>query len=275
MNPYKQKVERQFNRAASTYDRYADIQREMADRLLKQVDLLNPPPRRILEIGCGTGYLTKRVTHAYPDATIVAVDLAASMVRSAREHVSESKRVRFLVGDAETMDFHAYAPFDCILSNAAVQWFSQPGETLARLAEAVSPGGWLWFTTFGPETFVELNRLFHEVESRMGLARSRHTLPLSPSSEWRRLFDEAGLSSVRVRSFRRSVIYSDCRHFLRSIQKIGASYGTSPHPPLQSGRLLAEVIRQYDQRHRTEDGVQVTYQWLLMGGMKSGRKRIP
>lgn len=268
MTVQKEQVERQFNRAASSYDRHAAIQRVMADRLLEEVTRLQPPPRRFLEIGCGTGYLTQQILHRHPGSVLTAVDLAATMIEVARKRLPND-RVHFVVGDAESIDFDSIAPVDCVVSNATIQWFTHPQQTLNTLTKAVSPDGWLWVSTFGPRTFQELNGLFLEMELKMGLPSARHSLPLAPVSKWVKRLHQAGLSRVSAKTFIHTVTYPDCRRFLCSIQQMGASYGNRSHSPLQSSRLLSRVIREYDCRYRTTNGVRVTYEWFLIGGQAS------
>src|SRR4051794_21503883 len=59
-------------------------------------------PRRILEIGTGTGSGAAAIVKQFPDAEVTGIDLSAEMVRRAQEKVPHA---RFQVGDAAALPF--------------------------------------------------------------------------------------------------------------------------------------------------------------------------
>lgn len=88
----KSLVKKHFSRHAKHYDRYADVQADMADTL---IDLLSEAGRvgrfdggmTILEIGCGTGRLTVELLRRFPGAELTAVDLVPEMIELAQQRV--------------------------------------------------------------------------------------------------------------------------------------------------------------------------------------------
>src|SRR5690606_17022422 len=72
-----------FGRAAARYDAQAGVQAQMADALLSLWGE-RAAPARILEFGCGTGLLTRRLRARFPDAVHVATDAASGMLEHAR-----------------------------------------------------------------------------------------------------------------------------------------------------------------------------------------------
>ena len=74
-------VRRAFSGATNTYDEHAVLQREVADRLLQHIEFAKIDPRRILDIGCGTGYFTRLITRRFKKADVTALDLSEGMVR--------------------------------------------------------------------------------------------------------------------------------------------------------------------------------------------------
>lgn len=80
------------------------------------VKLLKPQPgERILDLGCGTGYLTSIITAS--GATVVGIDNSIEMVTRAK---TEYPQLEFQVQDAT--DFHFDEHFDAIFSNAVLHW---------------------------------------------------------------------------------------------------------------------------------------------------------
>lgn len=152
-------VRHSFEHAASAYDEAAVLQREVADRMLERLDLVRLAPRRILDAGSGTGYVSAALARRYPKAQLIALDLAHGMVRRARSHFGYfSRRLRhhgFVCADVERLPLAA-GSVDLIVSNLALQWCNPLDGAFAEFRRVLAPGGLLIFTTFGPDTLKEL-----------------------------------------------------------------------------------------------------------------------
>ena len=118
-------------------DRYDDEHAFVAEYGRDLLDLLAPEPgERVLDVGCGTGRLTRQVADA--GAAVVGLDASAEMVERAREAHPD---LRFVRGDAR--EFEADRPFDAVLSNAALHWIPEGDQprVIDRIASAMRPGG--------------------------------------------------------------------------------------------------------------------------------------
>ena len=89
---------------------------------------------RILDIGCGTGHLTRRIAES--GAEVWGIDRSPSMIEQAR---AAYPQVRFEVADA--MALRLDVRFDAVFSNAALHWMTRPGDVLACVHEALVDGG--------------------------------------------------------------------------------------------------------------------------------------
>lgn len=265
----KARVSRRFGRSATTYDRYASVQRRMADRLLEGVERVAPRPAAILEVGCGTGYLTQLLCRAFPVAHVTAVDLSSRMADVAKARL-DGADVTLLVGDAEDRPW-GDETFDLVVSNAALQWLVEPARTIALLASSLRPGGAMSHATFGPGTFEELHRVFREVETARGLRARLHGLDLRPAAEWAELLRDCGLEDVGWEAIASRVEYPDCRAFLESVKRTGSNSGPTDaaFPPVSREALL-EVLGRYDRAARTASGVYATYELIEIVGRKAG-----
>jgi trans-aconitate methyltransferase len=97
------------------------------------VEALNPQPNeRILDLGCGDGFLTRRIAES--GATIVGVDSSPQMVAVAREHGADAR-----VASGESLPFDQ--EFDAVFSNAALHWMSDHDAVLRGVYRALKPGG--------------------------------------------------------------------------------------------------------------------------------------
>ena len=88
----------------------------------------------ILDIGCGTGQLTKAIADA--GARVVGIDKSPEMIDAARENFPN---IEFMVADAS--DFSFAQPFDAVFSNAALHWVRKAAEAVQCIANALRPGG--------------------------------------------------------------------------------------------------------------------------------------
>jgi len=152
-----------FERAAGTYDAAAALQNEVGNRLVERLDFIRMRPRRILDLGAGTGVFTRVLGRRYPGADVTALDIALAMLLQARARGSWWRRPRCVCGDAESLPFAA-ASFDFIFSNLMLQWCVDLPAALRELRRVLAPGGLLMFTTLGPDTLGELRASWSAVD---------------------------------------------------------------------------------------------------------------
>ena len=115
--------------------------------------LLDPPPRRILEVGCGTAALSRRVAQKLPNATVHATDKSEGMLAAARGYAEQEPGVGTLilglwdVLDPAAFPFESGDGFDAILSSVMVPYLDdeQTAALVGDLSARLSPGGVLGF----------------------------------------------------------------------------------------------------------------------------------
>lgn len=99
------------------------------------ISLLDPQPgESILDLGCGTGHLTKTI--AGSGAHVVGIDNSPDMVEAARKNYPH---INFVVADAR--DFSFPTPFDALFSNATLHWVTEPERAVNCIAASLKPGG--------------------------------------------------------------------------------------------------------------------------------------
>ncbi|MDX2040732.1 MAG: methyltransferase domain-containing protein [Acidobacteriota bacterium] len=114
------------------YDQKHSFVTKYGEDLLSLLDAR--PGERILDVGCGSGHLTKQI--ADTGAEVVGLDSSPEMIATAQ---AAYPTLKFLVADAS--DFSFDQPFDAIFSNAALHWVARAEEAVICMARALKPGG--------------------------------------------------------------------------------------------------------------------------------------
>jgi ubiquinone/menaquinone biosynthesis C-methylase UbiE len=131
---------------AATQRRMADVletrgaepkQRSMRQEFLASIAL--PERARLLEVGCGTGVLTRALAALPGVESVVGVDLAPSLLEKAREL---APAIRFEQADARELPF-ADASFDTVVFDSTLSHVPEPERALAEAARVLRPGGTL------------------------------------------------------------------------------------------------------------------------------------
>ena len=148
----KDLIQKRFAKNLDTYNDNAKIQKKMAERLLSFLD--RKDFNDILEIGCGTGFLTQLVNDSFNFNTYTANDI----VESCEKYVKEiNPKINFIPADIEKAVENSDKKYDLIISNAAFQWIENLESFIKLLVSKLNEGGILLFSTFGPENFREVN----------------------------------------------------------------------------------------------------------------------
>lgn len=242
--PPRHRVRRAFERAATTYDGAADIQRRICGWLAGGL----PPtltPAAVLDVGCGTGYALGLLGERFPAARLVALDLSPAMLARVRPDA-----VR-LAGDAERLPLAA-ATLQLYWSSLALQWCDL-GMALGEARRVLAADGHLAVATLGPATFAELRAAFSAADAY------RHTLAfLAPEDVGARLA-AAGFPGHQIE--RRALVchYPDLKSLLRAVKAIGANQvGTGRRPGLMSRTAWQRAEAAYESL-RQPQGLPLTY----------------
>lgn len=240
-------VARRFAAAAASYDAHSAAQRHAAQRLAQSLVTLSLPPRpRVLEIGCGTGHLTELLALHLPGATILATDIAPTMVAACRVRLGENRRLGYAVMDG-TRPATATG-FDLICGNLVAQWFDDLPGAFSTLAALLAPGGVMLLSLLGSATFRE----WQTAHRKHGLISGTRTLP---TAEQCLAALPAGCKQIE------SELWHECPataiDFLRALRAIGADTPRPGHRPLTAGQLRRVLAT-------LGEAPQITYEFLYL-----------
>jgi malonyl-CoA O-methyltransferase len=191
------RVRRNFARAAAGYDALAVAQREIARRLFERLDPVRLDPRRIVDLGCGTGASLAALHERYPRAQLVGADLSPAMLGEARRAQAKHAwllpflrraRAQLIAADACALPLPA-SSVGLVWSNLMLHWLEDPLPVFTEAHRVLENDGLLMFSTFGPDTLKELRAAFAAVDA------DAHT-PYTPHSH--RFIDMHDLGDMLV-----------------------------------------------------------------------------
>ncbi|WP_411275183.1 methyltransferase domain-containing protein [Daejeonella sp.] len=103
-------------------------------------------PKRILDLGCGTGNLTDQMFKSFPEAEIDALDISEEILNESRKRFSNTPTIRYIQADFKRMHLPP-GSYDLIMSSIAIHHIDDPDKIklYAEVYLALKPGGILVF----------------------------------------------------------------------------------------------------------------------------------
>jgi ubiquinone/menaquinone biosynthesis C-methylase UbiE len=138
-----QKLQEEFNQwaAAGRGDEMEDHHSDITEQTLALMDL--QPADRILDLGCGTGWASRRMARVATAGEVVGLDVADEMLRRAEQASSGIKNVRYVWGSAEKIPA-ADNFFTKVLSVESFYYYADQGKALDELRRVMAPDGRLF-----------------------------------------------------------------------------------------------------------------------------------
>lgn len=169
----KELIKKRFSKCITTYDENAKIQKIMAEKLFSLLERSDFD--KILEIGCGTGLLTKIAIDKLNFKSYTANDI----VEDCKDLIEKlSPEIKFVQADIENAIKDNNNKYDLIISNAVFQWIEDIDSFISTLYEKLGPNGVLLFSTFGLENFREISFVLEK------------NLPYRSAKEYKEMFKD-------------------------------------------------------------------------------------
>jgi malonyl-CoA O-methyltransferase len=247
------RVRRSFGRAARSYDAAAILQQRVRAELLERLGLVRLEPTVVLDLGAGTGHGSKLLRQRYRSSQVVALDLAEGMLREAGRKQSLWRRFRRVCGNAAALPLRD-ASVDIVFSSLMLQWCNDPGDVFRECRRVLRPGGLLTFSTFGPDTLVELRRAWAAADGHTHVNRFLDMHDLGDA------LVRAGLAEPVMDVERYSLTYAGAGDLMRDLKAIGARNANAGRPRGLTGKgALTAMIEAYES-YRRDGRLPATYE---------------
>ena len=267
-------LRRRFARAAGTCGEASILAAEVARRMDERLDYIRIEPRRIVDLGCGTGADLDLLGKRYPQALRIGLDWALPMLDRVR---TESGLLSRLFGrgprhpllacaDAGALPL-AGATTSMVWSNLMLNWLTDPFPTISEMHRVLEVGGMIMFSTLGPDTLKEL----------------REVLPDSRGDRVHRFVDmhdlgdalvQAGFSDPVMDMEVVTMTYADIDDLLRDLRLSGTNNASTMRPRGLSGKNEWRTARQQLETTRVNGRIPITFEIVQGHAWKAPPKTI-
>ena len=233
---YKTKLRQHFNQAVFQYDKFANVQTYLAEKTFQNI---KHSPNSILELGSGTGILTKKIWRLKPKE-IDCVDLSEKMNSNLSVFFSDRSLNTY------TADIEEYIPnksYDLIISSSTFQWLNKPVEQIIRYCKYLKPNSELMISFFIENTFFE----FIEIIERITGKPYQSGLNFISTEEIKNRLNREDIYFELEEEMYQEKIHSLSSH-LKELKKIGAN--NAGENARISKSEWKEIFKEYDHKFK-------------------------
>lgn len=239
-------IRRGFERAASTCDLDPVLQREVARRMGRRLDLVKRAPQRLLDLGCGTGADLAALAARYPAAELAGCDACLPRLRRAagkpswvRRLLTRPRRV-LACADVLRLPFPA-CRFDLVWSNLALQSTPDLAGALGEALRVLDVEGLLMFSMPGPDTLKELREAFAAADDFPHVHRFRDMHDVGD------MLVACGFADPVMEMERITLTYSAAGDLFRDLRRAGAGNAARGRRQSLTGRAAwRRMLDRYD-----------------------------
>ncbi|WP_413693277.1 malonyl-ACP O-methyltransferase BioC [Psychromonas sp. KJ10-2] len=241
----KQAVQASFSKAASRYDIFADLQREIGHQLLGLVD----EPRNsasALDLGCGTGYFSQLLNNINTVKQLTCFDLSPAMLAQVKQ--KQLTGCRLIEGDIDNLPFEP-CQFDLVFSSLVLQWSQDLTSCLKQIKQVLNDKGTLYFSTLLTGSLFELEQAWLRVD------KQQHINQFLSKQQVTTALQEAGFTDIELGTETRIKRYPDIISVMKALKGIGANHVHGKKQDHLSGKQLLEKLAQGYQAFVDDNGM--------------------
>lgn len=256
----KAKIRQSFSAASVTYDGVAALQRSVGKALLNTINA-ESLTGTLLDLGCGTGFLTAQLLASVGCASRtvnpIALDIALPMLQVTRTKLADSPNVGYICADAEQLPLAGQIA-DGVFSNLALQWCVNLEAVFADIKRVLKPGGRLVFSTFGPQTLQELKAAWADVDDY------NHVNDFYSEQQLTGFLRQSGYTEIAVETKVYTSSYSSVLALMKELKHIGAhNVIAGRNKSITTKTQMQRMIAAYEQ-YRTGDRIPATFEVIMI-----------
>lgn len=233
----KQLIQRRFSRKATRREIDTSVEDEIGTRLLEHLDPVKAMPRRVLDLGTGTGVGLSALSRRYPQAEITGLDFSLPMLKAAAKRLSERvTNINFVCADIEQTGL-ASSSFDLLYSNLTLNWCNDFDAAIGEFHRLLRPGGLLTLSVLGPDTLCELRESWAQVDEQPHVHRFPDMHDIGDSLQ------RTGFADVVVDAERLTLEYQTMARLLTDLRDWGVGNVCRGRKNSLTGRARFEAMK--------------------------------
>lgn len=223
----KQLIKNAFNKAANLYNNHCHLQFSAGKKLISLLNLQQFNLPRIIDLGCGTGIVTRELASQRNYSDFHAIDMADQFICKAKECLSEYN-LKIYESDFDHL-YQANNPFDIIFSNMSLHWSPNFQATLHVITQMLSKNGILAFS-------IPLAGTFHELQTHCAV---------NDFFEQRFVENLIRLCGLELESANEKFVFQfdNLLEALKSVKAVGANYVNKNNRRLQYNASLRKQLQ--------------------------------
>ena len=246
----KQAVANSFSKAATHYDQFAQLQRDIGELLLTKVSLTQPVS--MIDLGCGTGYFSEKLAAQFPNSALTCFDLSAAMLEQVKKR--NICNVNYRQGDIDNLPFVENSQ-DLIYSNLVVQWSADLPNCLKQIKNSLKVGGKAYLSTLLLGSLDELTQAWKSVDDHP------HTNRFLSLQNVEQSVKKMDFTSARISTETRTLDYKNVIAVMRALKGIGANHVHGHQTVQATGRKLIKKLEAGYSPYKNKLGLlNLTYQ---------------
>ncbi len=245
-------IRRYADRASAGCDPSAVLATRLREDMLRRLEWVAFVPDTVLDLGCGTGHGAAALAARWPGARVIALDASPAMLAETSRR-DGAVRIERVLADAEAIPLPD-ASVDLVFSNLLLPWCEDLDAVFAEVARVVKPRGLFTFTTFGPDTLVELRTAWRAADPDAAL---------HPFTDMHDLGDglvRAGLAEPVLDVSRFTLTYPDAVALLRDLRATGAQGAATTRARGLTGRGRLRAMERAYETYRSEGMLPASYE---------------
>ena len=260
-------IRRHADRASAGYDAAAVLAARLREDMVRRLEWVAFVPETVLDLGCGTGHGAASLAARWPGARVIALDASPAMLDEASRREG-AERFELQLAEAESIPLPD-ASVDLVFSNLLLPWCEDIDAVFAEVARVLKPRGLFTFTTFGPDTLVELRTAWRAADLEAAL---------HPFTDMHDLGDglvRAGFAEPVLDVSRFTLTYPDAVALLRDLRATGSQGAAAERARGLTGRGRLRAMQEAYERFRTGGVLPASYEVVFGQAWGAVARRAP